>query len=141
MPTFRALELYRLRNRLEDHWGQDKRYCDGRRTRCHGGDVLHGRQFAQFTALCYRAAFARKLKAIKAALAAPPPGKTAAQLKLEKKLLGWLEAHSVQDIFDWFDCIQTTTVETPAGHYRWSTESVSRDRLFLTLLGLTQPVS
>lgn len=76
-----------------------------------------------------------------AALAAPPPGKTAAQLKLEKKLLGWLEAHSVQDIFDWFDCIQTTTVETPAGHYRWSTESVSRDRLFLTLLGLTQPVS
>lgn len=26
MPTFRALELYRLRNGLEDHWGQGKRW-------------------------------------------------------------------------------------------------------------------
>ena len=87
MDTFRALELYRLRNELEDHWGQGKRHCDGRRTRCHSGDVLHGRQFAQFAALCYRAEFAKKLKAVKTALAAPDPAKPQTRLKLEKKLL------------------------------------------------------
>ena len=140
MDAFRALELYRLRNELEDHWGQGKRHCDGRRTRCHSGDVLRGRQFAQFAALCYRAKFCKKLKEIKAALAKAAPAKTLAQLKLEKKLLSWLGGHSVQDIFDWFDCIQTTTADTPAGRFRWSTGSVARDRLFLDLLGLPQKV-
>ena len=138
MDTFRALRLYRLRNGLEDHWGQDNRFCDGRRTRCHSGDVLRGRRFAQFAALCYRAKFCKKLKEIKAVLAKPDPAKTQARLKQEKKLLSWLEDRSVQDIFDWFDCVQTTTVDTPAGRFRWSTESVARDRLFLSLLGLTQ---
>ena len=140
MDTFRALRLYRLRNGLEDHWVQGKRFCDGRRTRCHSGDVLHGRRFAQFAALCYRAKFCKKLKEIKAVLAKPDPAKTQARLKQEKKLLSWLEDRSVQDIFDWFDCIQTTTADTPAGRFRWSTESVARDRLFLDLLGLPQKV-
>ena len=38
-------------------------------------------------------------------------------------------------VFDWFDYMEKTTVKTPAGVRRWTTESVTRDRLFLEMLG------
>ena len=62
------------------------------------------------------------------------PGKTKALLKLEKKLEKWLKQRSLTQILDWFDCIETTQVKTAMGDYRWSTESVARDRLFLEYL-------
>jgi len=34
------------------------------------------------------------------------------------------------------DTIETTKVQTAMGSYRWSTESVARDRLFLKYLGV-----
>ena len=63
-------------------------------------------------------------------------GKTKALLKLEKKLEKWLKQRSLTQILDWFDCIETTQVKTAMGDYRWSTESVARDRLFLEYLGV-----
>lgn len=41
-------------------------------------------------------------------------------------------------IFDWFDCIETTSVKNDSAELRWSTESVARDRLFLNVLGVTK---
>jgi hypothetical protein len=64
-------------------------------------------------------------------------GKTKALVELEKKLDKWLEQRSLAQILDWFDCIETTQVKTAMGNYRWSTESVARDRLFLEYLGVT----
>ena len=64
-------------------------------------------------------------------------GKTKALLKLEQKLDKWLEQRSIAQVLDWFDCIETTNVKTAMGNYRWSTESVSRDLLFLKYLGVT----
>ncbi len=64
-------------------------------------------------------------------------GKTKALVLLEKKLDKWLEQRSLAQILDWFDCVETTQVKTAMGAYRWSTESVARDRLFLEYLGVT----
>jgi len=43
--------------------------------------------------------------------------------------------------FDWFDCIETTEVRTEAGKFRWSTESIRRDQLFLERLGVVKPAA
>ncbi|MDO8948570.1 MAG: hypothetical protein Q7U88_15665, partial [Desulfocapsaceae bacterium] len=64
------------------------------------------------------------------------PGKTESLIKLENKLENWLEQRSLAQILDWFDCIETTKVQTVMGKYRWSTESVARDRLLLKYLGV-----
>jgi len=64
-------------------------------------------------------------------------GKSKALIKLEKKLDKWFEQRSLAQIMDWFDCIETTNVQTAMGSYRWSTESIVRDRLFLEYLGVT----
>lgn len=34
-------------------------------------------------------------------------------------------------ILDWFDRIEAAQVQTAMGSYSWSTESVTRERLFL----------
>ena len=88
MDRFEALRNYRLRERIEEHFGMDKRYFDGRRTSLWKADALRGR--------------------------------------------------STVDIFDWFDCIETTEVRTEAGKFRWSTESIRRDQLFLERLGVVK---
>ncbi len=64
-------------------------------------------------------------------------GKTKMLLTLEKKLDKWLKQRSLVQILDWFDCIETTNVQTAMGNYRWSTESVARDWLFLEYLGVS----
>jgi hypothetical protein len=64
--------------------------------------------------------------------------KTTALVKLENKLKRWLEQRSLAQILDWFDCIESTNVQTAMASYRWSTESVAKDRLFLKYLGVTR---
>ncbi|MCE2983141.1 MAG: hypothetical protein LW832_06200, partial [Parachlamydia sp.] len=78
----------------------------------------------------------KKIKEVRAELGKEEEGKPGALVKLERKLDKWLEQRSLGQILDWFDCIETTTVQTAMSNYRWSTESVARDRLFLERLGL-----
>ncbi|TYT73092.1 transposase, partial [Desulfobotulus mexicanus] len=75
-------------------------------------------------------------KAVQVRLRKKDPEKTKSLIKLEKQLENWLAQRSLAQILDWFDCIETTKVQTPMGSYRWSTESVARDRLFLKCLGV-----
>lgn len=65
-------------------------------------------------------------------------GKTQEELQLEKNLKRWIKEHSLIQILEWFDCVETTTVQKPRGKVRWSTESIKRDQLFLKLLGVTR---
>ena len=136
MDTFEALRDYRLRERIEEHFGMDKRGFDGRRPRLWYPDALRGRQFVQFVGLGYLSRFMRKVEEIEEGLAKDPESMTKEQYKLEKSLKAWIKGRSVVDIFDWFDCVETTEVETEAGKFRWSTESIRRDRLFLERLGM-----
>ena len=78
------------------------------------------------------------VKAVKKMLGKDDGKKTARRLDLEKGLLNWLKQRSLAQIFDWFDCLDETTVKTGAGVRRWTTESVARDKFFLELLGVAK---
>jgi transposase len=136
MDTFRALEYYRLREKIEELFAVQKGQLDGARPRTWYPDNLRGRQFVQFVSLGYHCFLTKKIKEVQARLTKYEAGKTEALFNLEKKLEKWLAQRSLAQILDWFDCIETTTIKTSMGEYRWSTESVHRDRLFLEYLGV-----
>lgn len=138
MDTFAALENYRLREKIEELFAVQKGGLDGARPRTWYPDNLRGRQFVQFVSLCYHCFLTKAIKDVRAKLGKDEAGKTKALLKLEKKLDNWLEQRSLSQILDWFDCIETTDLQTAMGKYRWSTESVARDQLFLKYLGVNK---
>ena len=134
---FEALEDYRLREKTEEAFGIYKEYCDGRKPRVWTGERLRGRQFVQFIALSYRCWLIGKVREIKELLAKwlVEKEKKSEKSKAEK-LLSWLDNRSLAQILDWFDCIEETTVASKAGEIRWKTESIERDKFFLSLLGM-----
>ena len=136
MDTFTALEDYRLREKIEELFADQKGGLDGARPRTWYPDNLRGRQFVQFVALGYHCFLTKKIKEVQARLGKKENGKTQALINLENKLGNWLKQRSLSQILDWFDCIETTKVQTAMGNVRWSTESVVRDRLFLEYLGV-----
>ena len=136
MDTFTALENYRLREKIEELFAVQKGRLDGARPRTWYPDNLRGRQFTQFVSLGYHCFLTKKIKEVQAKLRKKEPGKTKSLIKLEEKLENWLAQRSLAQILDWFDCIETTKVQTVMGSYRWSTESVARDRLLLKYLGV-----
>jgi len=136
MDTFAALGDYRLREKIEELFADQKGGLDGARPRTWYPDNLRGRQFVQFVALGYHCFLAKKIKDVQARLGKIESGKTKVLITLEEKLARWLEQRSLTQILDWYDCIETTNVQTSMGHHRWSTESVARDRLFLEYLGV-----
>lgn len=136
LDVFEALENYRLRERIEELFQDEKNSVDGRRPRLWNSDALRGRMFVQFVALCYRCFIMKKIRLIKETLCSDIENKSQKQINLEKSLKTWLEQRSLAQILDWFDCLETTTVRTEFGIKRWTTESVSRDRLFMEMLGI-----
>lgn len=134
MDTFTALEDYRLREKVEELFTDQKGGFDGVRPRTWNPDSLRGRQFVQFAALGYHCFLAKTLKDVQARLGKNESGKTKELVKLEKKLNKWIDLRSLAQILGWFDCIETTAVETAMGAWHWSTESVARDRLLLKYL-------
>ncbi len=137
MDTFAALENYRLREKIEELFAVQKGGLDGARPRTWYPDNLRGRQFVQFVSLGYHCFLTKAIKEVRAKLGKDEAGKSKTILKLEKKLDKWLDQRSLTQILDWFDCIETTDVQTAMGNYRWSTESVARDQLFLRYLGVS----
>ena len=136
MDAFVALENYRLREKIEELFAVQKGGLDGARPRTWYPDNLRGRQFVQFVALGYHCFLMKKIKEVRVRLGKNEEGKNKALITLEKKLDKWLAQRSLAQILDWFDCVETTNVQTPMGSYRWSTESVARDKLFLEYLGV-----
>jgi len=136
MDTFTALENYRLREKIEELFAVQKGRLDGARPRTWYPDNLRGRQFTQFVSLGYHCFLTKKIKEVQARLRKKESGKPKSLMKLEKKLETWLAQRSLAQTLDWFDCIETTRVQTAMADYRWSTESVARDKLFLEYLGV-----
>ena len=136
MDTFTALENYRLREKVEELFAVQKGKLDGDRPRTWYPDNLRGRQFAQFISLGYHCFLSKKIREVLNKLSESVADKNKAQIKLERQLKNWLEQRSLVQILEWFDCIETTNVQTAMGTYRWSTESVARDQLFLRYLGV-----
>lgn len=139
MDAFTALREYRLREKTEEGFRLDKQNNDAHTTRAKTTSSLEGRFFCQFVAYGYEAFFQNAIRELKSRLAVPtgdPAHDKSEQFKKEKSLLNWLNGMSVAKLFDWFDAIQETTVNTNMGRIRWRTETIARDRLFLTLLGM-----
>ena len=139
LSTFRALREYRLREKTEEGFRIDKQYNDAHITRSKSSASLEGRFFCQFVAYGYEEFFQNAVNQMKGRLAIPtgePEHDKSETFKEEKALLNWLNRMSIAKLFDWFDAVQETTVNSKIGKVRWSTESVKRDRLFLRLLGI-----
>ena len=136
LEPFTALEYYRLREKIEELFADQKGAFDSRKPRVWYPDNLRGRQLVQFVGLGYHCFIMKKIKEVQNMLGKDSELKTQKQLKLERKLLKWLENHSFAQIMDWFDCLETTSVTTETVKARWSTETTEQDRLFLTMLGV-----
>ena len=139
MDAFSALREYRLREKTEESYRLDKQSNDAHSTRSKSTESLEGRFFCQFVAMGYESFFQKELNRVKSSLAIPngdPEHDNSEAFRKEKALLNWLKGMSVAKLFDWFDAIQETTVNTNIGRNRWRTETIERDRLFLTRLGV-----
>lgn len=139
MGTFEALREYRLREKTEEGFRIDKQYNDAHVTRSKTTTSLEGRFFCQFVAYGYEEYFQSEINRVKKSLAVPtgdPIHDNSDTFKKEKALLNWLNKMSVSKLFDWFDAIQETTVNSKIGKNRWRTETIERDRLFLRKLGV-----
>ncbi len=139
MTTYEALREYQLRERTEEGFRLDKQYNDAHVTRSKSTPSLEGRFFCQFVAYGYEEFFRQAINKLKSTLAIPngdPEHDESKTFKKEKALLNWLNKMSVAKLFDWFDAVQETTVNTRMGKTRWKTEAIERDRLFLQRLGI-----
>lgn len=139
MNTFDALREYRLREKTEEGFRIDKQYNDAHVTRSKTTASLEGRFFCQFVAYGYEEFFQNAISKLKGSLAIPtgdPQHDNSETFKKEKALLSWLNKMSTAKLFDWFDAIQETKVNTKASKARWKTETIERDRLFLSKLGV-----
>lgn len=134
---FKALEAYRAREKIEELLATYKDSFDGRKPRTWYPERLYGRQFAQFIGLGYHCFLSKRILDVKAKLRTPDPGKTQAELDLEKKLLSWLNQRSLVGILDWFKCVDHIAATGGESSTHWTTETTRRDRLFLKMLGVT----
>ena len=85
-----------------------KNSLDGRRPRVWYPDNLKGRMFCQFVALGYHSFLTKSINELKARLGKVAEGKTEAEIDLESNLKRWLDSHSLIQILEWFDCVETT---------------------------------
>ncbi len=133
-----ALRSYREREKIEELFNVQKNSLDGKRPGTWFPDNLRGRLFCQFVALCYHCFLTKRIGEIREQLGKEEEGKTKEEQDLENSLRRWLDARSLIQILEWFDCVETTAVQTAKGKLRWSTESIKRDELFLRLLGMNR---
>lgn len=53
--------------------------------------------------------------------------------KQYEKLASWIKSMTLKQLLDWFDCVERVEVKNRLAQYRWSTETTTRDQLFLEL--------
>ena len=133
---FKALELYRSREKIEDLFSVQKNSMDGRRPRVWYPENLRGRQFVQFVALGYYFFLNRRIRLLKETLGENDGSKTKEMLKREKALKTWLDSRSLIQILEWFDAVTETRIQTQFARRRVTTETTARDDLFLQKLGV-----
>jgi transposase len=137
--TFSALEKYRKREHVENHFRSAKQNADGSRARVWDSDTLRGRMFVQFIALCYYEFLSEEVRKMKADLGKSPDEsnpKTKQQINLEKKLKTWLENTPIYIQLQWFDVIEGVEISSKLKSSRWATPITSRDKLYLERLGM-----
>jgi len=139
---FECLRKYRKRETIESYFESMKRRADGTRVRVWDTDTLRGRMFVQFVALCYYEYLGTEIRSVKQPLGkknGDPKHDTEAVLKLERKLKNWLDNTPIYLILQWFDTVEGVKVSSKLLSKRWTTEITSRDKLFLSKMGVALP--
>ena len=137
-----SLEIYRKREWIEDYFERFKQNADGDTSRTGNPDKLNGRMFMQFIAMSYVEELHERLRQLKASLGiknGDPSHDTKANLDAEKALKYWLKHRSAYRTMKWFDAHETVNVSSEIRKVRWNTDTIARDKLFLNLLGVTDP--
>lgn len=140
--AFAALLKYRKREHIEDYFRSAKQQADSSRPRVWDADTLRGRMFVQFVALCYYEYISeavRKMKLALGRLTGNPAIDTKTRIDQEKKLRSWLQNTPLYLQLQWFDAIEGVRISSALQTKRWSTETTSRDRLYLEKLGVSLP--
>ncbi len=134
------MKKYRSREQVEDFFRDDKDYADAKRPLDWTRDTLQGKLFIQFVCLCYRDYYLKLLSNMKEQLGKKNGDKThdtKESPKKELELLSWLNNLSIyHQQLTWFDAVDTVLVKTGFLAKRWKTETIERDRLFLSKLGM-----
>jgi transposase len=128
--TFTALEKYRKREYIENHFRSAKQSADGSRTRVWDSNTLRGRMFVQFIALCYYEFLSEEVRKMKETLGKSPDEsnpKTKKQIDLENKLRSWLENTPIYLQLQWFDVIEGVEISSKLKSSRQTTFHVFHD--------------
>ena len=139
---FECLRKYRKRETIESFFESMKQRADGTRVRVWDTDTLRGRMFVQFITLCYYEYLNNEIRNMKNTLGianGDPVHDSAQNLKLEKKLKGWLDNSPLYLVLQWFDTVEGVKVSSKLISKRWTTEITSRDKMFLDKLGVKFP--
>lgn len=123
---------------MEDFFGIDKQYIDGAHPRVWSKDMLQGRFFVQFVALCYLEYLQEQVRQMKASLGRQNEDSTRPQavIDAENRLRIWIQKNSMDDQLHWFDTTEEVCVDRNVHAYRWNTEIIQRDRRCLQKLGV-----
>jgi transposase len=139
---FECLSKFRKREMIESFFESFKQRADGTRPRVWDTDTLRGRMFVQFVALCYYEYLSNEIRNMKKLLGVKngdPAHDAESNIKLEKKLKGWLDHSPVYLVLQWFDTVEGVKVSSKLLAKRWSTEITTRDKMFLEKMGVVLP--
>ena len=130
-----ALRYYRRRNVIERSYRVVKTDIDGRKPRVWSVASLRGKEICRHVALAYRFALEGMLRWVKEeGLRRSRDEKYSPEERANYgKAAEWTAEQSVEDVLDWFDCVEDVTVKNKFGSQRWTGESTKRDKAFLEL--------
>lgn len=135
-----CLQWYRCREKIEGFFRRAKGDVSMERTGVWDKDILRGRMFIQFVALCLYQHTENEIMRVKNSLLedtyADGKTKPAKLRKDEKKLLNFLNSRSIVRILNWFDAYDTVDVSITLKQKRWSEPMISYEQIFLERLGV-----
>ena len=140
LNCFECLEWYRKREHIEDFFRRAKTDADVSHPAVCDKDVLRGRMFVQFIALCLYQYVENEIKRVKETLCEDIDNngktKTKELKKQEKALLNILNSRSIVRILNWFDTYDSVDISVKLKAKRWSEPTVSYEKILLERLGV-----
>ena len=130
-----ALRRYRQRNVIEESYRVVKTDLDGKRPRVWSIESLRGKEICRHIALAYQFALQRILNWVKEEAGRRRKDETypTAERDIYGKVADWLAESTLEEVLDWFDCVEDVTVKNKIAQKRWSGETTKRDEAFLNL--------
>ena len=135
-----ALMKFRKREYIEEMIKNYEGHIGGKRTRVWDDDAIDGQLLVHFEALTMHEIFESKVNYMKTTLALPTGDAkhdNAYTFKQERELKKWVEKTSLHNILEWFDAVETVTLDSNNDTaLEWTTSTSKRDQLFLEKLGM-----